>query len=302
VAEGSLTIVDVRWTHSGPQARVFRGDAPVSELVALVGQRLAYRTGREVRRRCVGRSSVSSQGTTHVDCDAAPEPGQRTCTRCAIAESTFAANLHHAHTRERADIAPEFLAHLAKENVLYVAAFRDGSIKVGTSTAERADLRLAEQGAWRARIVARAGDGYAVREIEDRVTAELGVAQSVSPKRKLDGMVAPLPDERLESDLLAVVPAVHRLLTAERRLVAVDDPWSHPHSDHASWSTVHRYPLDLATGRHDLDVIDACGRIVAIRRPDHADVFVTDLQRLFGIELELGDFGSDEVAVQDRLF
>lgn len=231
-------------------------------------------------------------------------PGQRKCTRCSIADSTFASNLHHAHTRDRATLDPAFLVHLAKPNVLYLAAFRDGSIKIGTSAATRGGHRLAEQGAWRARFVAESTDGYAVRQVEDRITVELGLPQAISTKRKLDGMVHPMPDERLDEQLLGHTHEVHELLEvmADSRLSPANTAWVHPYADHAAWGRVHRYPLELAAGSHDLEVVAALGRFVAVQRPGFGDLFVADLQQLYGIELELGDFPSDELAVQDSLF
>ena len=152
--------------------------------------------------------------------------------------------------------------------------------------------------------MAEATDGFAVRDIEDRVTAELGLPQSVAIGRKVDGMVNPRPDEMLDDALQECSKAVGALLArmGDARLESVSVDWQSPSIDDPTWESVHKYPLKLESGNHDLEVLAACGRLVAVRRPDDGDTFVADLGRLFGVELELGDFGSDEVAVQDALF
>ena len=68
------------------------------------------------------------------------------------------------------------------------------------------------------------------------------------------------------------------------------------------WASLHRYPVRLDTGQHDLEVVAACGRIAVVQRRGTDDVFAADVGQLFGIELRLGDYDSDELAVQDSLF
>ena len=194
-------ITGLTWASGEPMVRIRDDGSPTSELVPLIGLVLNYQTDRDAPRLCVGRTPFRAADGDHHDCLNRPESGSKLCTQCSISDATFASNLHHAHTRDRADIDPAIAEHLRQPNVLYLAAFRDGSVKVGTSTARRHHKRLTEQGAWRALVVATTTDGYAVRDIEDRVTAELEVPQPVSIGRKLDGMASPLPDHSLDEEL-----------------------------------------------------------------------------------------------------
>ncbi len=297
-------ILGVSWTDETARVRVRSGDEPESRLVSLAGLRLNYRASPESPRRCLGHVPFRRSDVDYVDCLHSPEPGGRTCTSCAVVEATFASSLHHAHTRDRADIDPAVDEHLRQPNVLYLAAFRDGSTKVGTSSERRLVKRLNEQGAWRAALVAEADDGYVVRAIEDEVTASLGTPQSVSMGRKLDGMARPRPDQQLD-DLLARQGATVRELvaaSADARLRPADASWAFAGHADPVWADLYRYPLRLDSGCHDLEVLAACGRLVAVRRAGTADTFVADLGQLFGVELELGDFDSDALAVQDSLF
>lgn len=303
-APTSRIILGMSWATGEPLVRIADDGASTSELRPLSGLRLNYETGPDAPRRCVGRTPFRKADAAHTDCTNPPEPGGRRCTQCSISDATFASNLHHAHTRDRAGIDPAIAEHLRRPNLLYLAAFRDGSLKVGTSTATRVAKRLCEQGAWQARLVARADDGYAVRDIEDRVTDELGVPQSVAIGRKLDGMAAPISDERLVTELGHFAAGVHALIERmdDSRIHPHDEEWTFPSAQRALWRGLHRYPLKLESGRHDLECIDACGRMVAVRRPDTRDEFIADLGRLYGVQLALGDYESDELAVQDSLF
>lgn len=297
-------IIGVDWSDAAPRVRLRDGDAGTSRLQPLVGLRLNYNASPDSLRCCVGHTPFRRAEVAYVDCAKPPESGARKCRQCSIVDATFASNLHHAHTKDRADIDPAVAEHLRQPNLLYLAAFRDGSIKVGTTTQKRRDKRLREQGAWRAVVLARADDGYAVRVAEDAVTVELGVTQSVSIGRKLDGMVTPKPNDALESLLGETADAVRKLLKslADPKVMTLDEAWERPGSDHADWIGLHRYPLRLDSGSHDLEVSNACGRMVVLRRPGGTDAFIADVGQLFGVELALGDYESDELVVQDSLF
>ncbi len=253
---------------------------------------------------CVGHTPFRRADVDHVDCPKPPERGSRLCRSCAASDATFASQLHHAHTTDRAVIDPAVAEHPRQPNLLYLAAFRDGSIKVGTTTENRKGKRLAEQGAWRAVFVAWAEDGYAVRDLEDRVTAEVGLAQSVSMPRKLQGMVSPKPDRTLVAELTTWTSSVHALLgpMADDRVRSYEEAWEFPDSRGVMWTGLHRYPLKLNAGQHDIEVTAACGRMVVLGRPSSGDRFVADIGQLYGIELDMGDYESDELAVQDSLF
>ncbi len=297
-------IIAVDWSDAEAKVRLRDGDEQTSTLAPLVGLRLNYNASPGSVRRCLGHTPFRHTNVAYVDCANRPQPGSRKCRQCSIVDATFASNLHHAHTKDRAEIDPAIAEHLRQPNLLYLAAFRDGSVKVGTTTEKRRQKRLAEQGAWRAIIVARADDGYAVRVAEDAVTAGLGVAQSVSVGRKLDGMASPKPATVIEGLLGQMATDVRALLQDldGPKLMALGEAWEFPGSEHSDWSGLHRYPLRLDSGSHDLEVSNACGRLVVLRRPGGADAFIADLGQLFGVELRLGHYESDQLAVQDSLF
>ncbi len=302
--DSTRVVLGVTWASGEPQVRLRDGGAEASTLVSLVGLTLNYRADVDSPRCCLGKTPFRKADAAHTDCLNRPEPGGRLCRQCSISDATFASNLHHAHTRDRAEIDPAIAEHLRQPNVLYLAAFRDGSVKVGTSTAARGTKRLLEQGAWRARLVAKTSDGYAVRDIEDRVTEQLGLAQSVQIGRKLDGMIAPQSDDRLEAALAVHASEVESLRhgMGDRRIEAYSEAWSFPGSGRPVWGGLHRYPARLDGGQHDLEVRAACGRMMVVERRGTSDVFVADIGQLYGVQLSLGNYESDELAVQDSLF
>ncbi len=310
-------LLGVTWRSGQPELRLRRGRSTTSTLVPLTGASLHYRpTGRRV---CLGHSPFRNPKVDYLDCLRPPAVNGKRCDRCAASEATFAASLHHAHTRELSMIDPAVREHLQQKNLLYLAGFRDGSIKVGTTTEGRTQQRLAEQGAWRALLVAEAIDGVAVRQLEDLVTEILDIPQSVSIGRKLDGlavssvMEAAEREAVLERRLASAGAKVRQIIdhAGDSRFEATVVDWQAPSHGHATWTRIHRYPLPLDDGAHQLEIVDAVGRAIAFRRsatsraggasPD-GDLFVADIGRLFGLELELGDHGSTEITVQDSLF
>jgi len=299
-----LHVLSTVWVDETPSVRV-RVDGGDSTVIPLAALTLRYSLEGSARRRCIGHKPFRDRAVSWIDCNSPPLPQSLTCDRCAANDAAFAAQLHHAHQRGRGELDSAVLAHLDKPNSLYLAAFRDGSIKVGTSTKPRLQTRLAEQGAWRAVIAANATDGFAVRTLEDRVTAEIGLPQSVAIGRKLAGLEQPKTDEWLESELsrwqAAVAGLIERL--ADPRLSSANTLWVTPCDDDSRWKSVHRYPRRLDSGSHDLEVLGASGRAVLARRPSGIDHFAADLRQLYGILIDTSDdVTPDELTVQDSLF
>lgn len=300
-----MMLLKVVWTDDGPHLRMRTSIDEPSALVPVAGLRLSYRIDEAAELTCMGHVPFRSGKGDYHDCRNRPQPGSRRCERCSIVEATFAANLHHAHTRGSAELDPAIRDHLEQPNRLYLAGFRDGTIKIGTSTLSRAHRRLEEQGAWQARFVAETTNGRIVRHLEDAVTEQLGISQSVSATRKRRGLTKPIDDDRLASTLTdaasqviasVVGPAIGASVTM------LDEQWRHPMADHPAAHRAIEYPLQVDRGRHDLELITAVGRHLLAQRPDGDDIFVLDPAPLYGLWLDLGDYGSDEIAIQDSLF
>ncbi len=300
----ALTVLGVSWSDGAPSVQVRRLDGePVSE--PLIGQSWAFRVDETARRWCLG-----SEGPGHAatPCLEPPSEGRRTCTSCSVKNALFAGALHHAHKQDTSD--PDVVKHLDQPNRLYVAAFRDGSMKIGTSTEHRANTRLLEQGAWMARFVATTTNGVTVRVIEDLVTEQLALPQSVAITRKLSGLATPRDDAWLSAQLDGTVSRVHDLITASGLVRSgtstCNDEWRNPAVEAELWNRIYAYPHRLDHGSHTMIIVGAVGRAVAFRRDAHesGDVFTADLQQIFGLGLAESDEndGPAPVAVQDQLF
>jgi len=218
-------------------------------------------------------------------------------------EGVLASNVHQAHRQDRDQLDRRFAANLDRPHRLYLAAFRDGSIKVGVTASARGDDRLVEQGAWMARFIASFESGFEVRSMEDRVTSELDVAQSVATSSKLRGLLAPVSDGALEKTLAALARRIDPLLATEGGTgERADELWRFPDADDPVWNAPIAYPRSLAGGSHDLMIVGACGPVIAIRSTAVDDIFAADLSSLYGVPIEPGDFGQDELRIQDSLF
>ena len=287
-----FVVLGIEWVEGQPFLLVRDEDARELRPEPVAGFDLKYRARPDLKRVCLGHRL----GMGDPVCTRPVGEGSRTCRSCSIAGAMFASDLHHAHTKQPSGALTE---HLKRSNLLYLAVFGDGSVKIGTSTEHRVKTRLTEQGARLARIVARTADGVRVRVLEDVITETLGIAQTVGIERKLSGLIRPRPTAELEAMVDSLMEQVHRELDGLAEWEPQQEAWSNP----TQWNGVFRYPNDLAAGTHNLVASGAYGRVVRVSRPEPgADQFVVDIKRLFGIRLERGTFQAPEVTAQHSLF
>ncbi|MCH1513311.1 MAG: DUF2797 domain-containing protein [Acidimicrobiales bacterium] len=299
----SQVLLGLHWQEGSPVVRRRIENETESRFDPLVHMELHYRISTEGRRVCLGHTAMTKNGSRYNECRNKLNKGRK-CPKCSAAEAMYAANLHHAHTKDRTEMSLEFRQHMEQPNYLYLARFSDGSIKVGTTTSQRKDRRLEEQGACQAMIVAKTPDGFSVRIIEDRITAELSIPQAVSTKRKITGLVSPKNTEQATEELSIMTHRVHHLLERADELDCeiLQLPWENVGLQTNLWKNVHRYPRHLSTGAHSLKILGALGRVAAFTPDSSSDVFIADLGELFGIELENGIFPTEDLLVQDSLF
>lgn len=291
------------WAGGQPSLRV-RVNGDVGARIEVGGLELSYDADAG-RRRCVGHRPFRDASVPWVDCDNVPLRGGRTCDSCTAVDATFASQLHHAHTRGAGELDPALQAKLNQQNHLYLAAFRDGSIKVGTSTVGRVETRLHEQGAWLASVAVTASDGYAVRYLEDAVSSELGLAQSVSTPRKLAGHAQPKGSDELDRELGRWTRTLHRFVAElnDSRFTTTTTQWSNASVASPDWENLHPYTMRLDRGPHHVELMALCGKVAVVRRPGGHDRFVCDLGQIIGLEVELSvNVEPAEITVQDSLF
>ena len=251
-----FVVLGIEWVEGQPFLLVHDEDAREVKPEPVAGFDLHYRARTDLKRVCVGhRLGIGDPVCTRPVAD-----GSRTCRSCSIAGAMFASDLHHAHTKQPSGALTE---HLKQSNLLYLAVFGDGSVKIGTSTAHRVKTRLTEQGARLARIVARTADGVRVRVLEDVITETLGIAQTVGIERKLSGLVQPRPLAELESVVESHMKQVHEALDGLAEWEPVRESWTNP----TQWDGVFRYPNDLSSGTHNLLASGAYGRVTVGELP-----------------------------------
>lgn len=291
------------WAGGEPRLRIRAAASQASKLVPLTGARLRYQAVPDGAPRCLGHTNRSDGDAVYVDCDKPPVEG-RQCERCRTVDNVLAASMHQAHRLGRGAVDGRIAKHLDQPHRLYLAVFPDGSLKVGTSAGAVGGHRLLEQGAWLARYVALATDGFAVREIEDLVTETMGVQQAVTVARKIEGLVSPRPTSELDDVLDRAQAQTTELIEAmaDPRIEPTSEPWSNPLVGDPLVKRVVRYPAALDRGTHDLTACGVVGRVVIVERPGFDERFAIDVGQLFGVQIDLGDHEADEVAVQAALF
>ena len=170
---------------------------------------LRFRVAAGRDRQCIGTVDRSEDGSTSVQCDS-PAVSARQCERCQTKDNIAAANMHQAHRRGRDAIGKAMAAYLTHPRRLYVAIFRDGLTKVGTTRGVSGGNRLVEQGAWYASYLAQTDDGFFVRDLEDSITEKLGIRQAVDTRKKFAGHLHPLLDQELENQLTQLANEIQK--------------------------------------------------------------------------------------------
>lgn len=246
---------------------------------------------------------MTPNGTSYEMCLEELQQGRK-CIKCSSADARYAANLHQSHKKSIDEVPEAFRSHMDQPNLLYLACFADGSLKVGTTTQKRKERRLREQGAIWATIVAKTLNGYTVRILEDLVTDQLSIQQAVSTKRKLAGLANPISRKDAKNKLERSIREVQAVLEDAQNLDYEPHvtEWENDALENNLWSNVHLYPRDLTNGAHALKIVGMVGRIAALSPEDSSDVFIADLNPLFGVEMEIGRFDTEELLVQDALF
>ena len=248
---------------------------------------------------CLGSWQVDDDGVqSHTPCPGqAPAERGYQCTGCFIRDEVR--GIHNSH---RADRIPGALRrYLEQPHWLYVATFADGSTKVGTAADGRKQLRLIEQGAVRARYVARAGDGLVVRILEDAVTEVVGLQQAVRAGTKTAALARPLPAADLDARNAEAAESVRAMLAdlAMTGFRTADEVWEPP----AQFDTVLRtpcelYPCDPGSGEHGMVIQAVLGATALVRVDGEETVFAADLSRLKGRRLQYGPFRTAVPALQ----
>lgn len=301
--DGVYYLTGIRWKNNEPSLRVQTDDTPSAVLVEARGLNLRFRTDVEQPGRCIGRTERSVDGSSYVEC-LSPSTRGRQCERCQVIDNVSAANMHQAHRKGRDSIDQRMAAYLSHPHRLYVAIFRDGSTKVGTTRGSDGGQRLVEQGAWFAKYVAHVEDGFLVRELEDLVSKSINLGQAVDTRKKFAGHLRGQRNSELESTLKDLTFEVRKVLQTQEidGWSSLDETWANPSLNDEHWMDLVAYPSAVTRGAHEFTIHSMVGRLAACDRPGFGETFLLDTQPLLGRPLERGDFELDQLVLQESLF
>jgi uncharacterized protein (UPF0147 family) len=290
----------VTWATGDP--RLLLAPLPGGPLAyaEIMNRRLGYQAG--TGRWCTGRYQFAD--TVRVEAvacpDRAPTEQGGQCTRCAGRDDfRFAHQVHHG-----GHVPDALRRYVEQPHWLYLATFADGSTKVGTAAEPRKRSRLDEQGSLFATYLARAADGRAVRHLEDAITHDLDVPQTVRAAAKLQALadLRDLSTARAAHDK-AVVQAAEAL--DDMNVPAALEVWSPPAEGERLRAGGERalYPHDLREGEHGFTPLSCVGsQILAALDSDEDMAYLLDLGALKGRRIILGSFNSPDTIVQSALF
>lgn len=191
VADVVAQLLGIGWTDGGPALRYrpapFRPDE--DELPLVPGGRLAFEiTGP---KRCTGYRDATSGAWTL--CPRGRVLRTPAAAQCALCRGREVALVQPDRTGAFAEAARAI--QLARDHVAYLALFGRDHVKVGVTSAWRAERRLVEQGA-AAGLIFAAGDGVAARRLERAAARLPGIADQVRTRRKVAALLdPPSPDE-----------------------------------------------------------------------------------------------------------
>jgi hypothetical protein len=297
---GEYVCHGVTWATGDP--RLLLAPLPGGPLTyaEIMNRRLGYQA--ETGRWCTGRYQFAD--TVRVEAVACPDRASTEqggqCTRCAGRDDfRFAHQVHHG-----GHVPDALRRYVEQPHWLYLATFADGTTKVGTAAEPRKRSRLDEQGALFATYLAKAADGRAVRHLEDAITHDLGVPQTVPAAAKLQAL-ADLRD--LSTARAAHDKAVARAAEAldDMNVPAVLEVWSPPAEGErlrtgGEWAL---YPHDLREGEHGFTSLSCVGsQVLAALDSDEDMAYLLDLGALKGRRIVLGSFNSPNTVVQSTLF
>lgn len=295
----------VSWRSGEPELVIVDPAGGADERIALRGRRLGFRAvDPPGRRYCLGRDEVIDGARLHVMCpDHATVDLGRQCEACRQRDS-----FRFMHISHRVDFVPADLAEsLRRPHRLYIASFSEKLHKVGTVIDGREDERLAEQGALVADIVARCADGWAIRRLEDAVSAEAGLPQSIRPSAKIAALAAPIDHAAIvarHSDVAHLAREIIAGVDGDDDVTVIESRWQSPTIASMDLSARRLpYPLDISVGEHGFVVRDCVGATALVTVDEDPDTtFVVDLSAIVDRRIMHGQFRTRLPALQDTLF
>ncbi|WAP52516.1 DUF2797 domain-containing protein [Arthrobacter sp. ATA002] len=307
MTEGRYLCAGVSWDDAGPRLSLSGPGGDQQHLRLDPGTLLSYRVlpgDSGALKFCLGPVKVLDRRTrTHEPC-----PGHSAAERGYQCGPCFARDdWRMVHNSHRSGIAsPGLKLYLAQPHWLYVATFADGTTKVGTAADGHKRLRLTEQGAVAAQYIARAANGIAVRVLEDLVSADAGLVQTVRSEAKAAALVHPL-DTKAVDRINAGHAANARLLlerSGEEGFSVVEETWRRPGQAQTVLGAAGAvpYPLDPGSGEHGMAIEAVLGGAALVRVAGAEIPFIANLARLKGRRLHTGSYQTRLPALQTALF
>jgi len=298
---GSYVCHGVTWSTGRPC--LLLAPLPDGPLICapVMHQRVAFQTTGD-GLWCTGRYRFAD--TVRVEPRPCPQraPAVRggQCVQCENQDDFRFA--HHFH-RGGGPVSSALAAYMAQPHWLYAATFANGATKVGTAAEPRKHSRLAEQGALLATYLAGSDDGRTVRLLEDAVSRQLGVGQSMRSAAKLKAL-ASLRDLGPARTAHERHVATAAQVLADLGVPAVIELWTPPSEGgllRSGGAGRILYPHDVREGEHGFTVVSCVGsQVLAVLDADLQCLL--DLGALKGRRVAFGPFHSPDIVVQAELF
>ena len=298
------------WTHlQSPALRLLSVEARTCQLVPLTGLIFGFQVV-DTKRHCCGWFDLTGVQSEFVPCAKSEivESGTQ-CPTCKAREGFL--SVHHAHDVRA--LPKNVSNYIGRPHRVYLDVFADGTVKVGTIAESRLDVRLAEQGAFAANYVAWTSDGIWARELEDALSSNLNLKQSMSGRSKLKALESNLEASTIHASLDRASGLAQTFLRSHYKanddVKIYDSPkeWLPPECSASAFRSCPAvlYPFAVTEGEHSFRVVGVTGSILVAHESEDdgfAQAMAVDLSALRGHRITLGDYAQREIKYQATLF
>jgi len=171
------------------------------------------------------------------------------------------------------------------EYAVYLAVFKDRTLKVGVSTLSRVKIRWLEQGADFAGVVSTTHGGMSARKIEDYLGHMTGITKQVRGERKASGLVQQLDIEQAHS-IAKEFLASNNMTSSDSSFTLEDLSGYYGLSDVDTQPRPWRFSLALRSCQHLVgDVVGVKGSLLVTRTG--SAFMATNLKQLIGYSVSV---------------
>lgn len=211
------TIISIDWINHIPYFRMYDSKCGI-KLIKIIGLKNIQVNNK---KRCIGIRNLHSNERNICKYHNIVKQNETQCSYCKSIDSfKYCVMCRGNNCRTQ---SKDSLNYCNQEHFVYLAYFQGGVIKVGTAHNTKKEIRLEEQGALYAFIIAKAPNGQVARMIESEIV-KLGIKESVSISYKLKNIIISESKEEIINKINMQYNFIKQKLSQESYKYLLDKP------------------------------------------------------------------------------